>query len=296
MQNLQPVVSIVTPSFNQGRFVEQTILSVLNQTYSRIEYLVIDGASTDQSVDILKKYEEKIAYWHSRRDNGFADAISQGFQRSTGDILAYLNSDDLLAPDAVERAVQVLQSHKDAVMVYGNRVCIDEEGQLLYFRPNMPWLSRTPYISMTIGQESCFWRREAYQAVGGMNTDIKFGIDYDLFSKFAQKGAIVHAGDIWGFFRKHRMSKTMTQYQTLGKQEKVRIQNEVWGKEVNRIKWISVYFFLKLYALIAMFFVKKPQWPASLPAPRRTSLLKRYLNSLHETSSIKKFCRRLGAI
>ena len=279
-ENTVATVSIVTPSFNQGQYLEQTILSVLSQSYPHIEYLILDGGSTDGSVEIIKKHQAKLVYWHSRPDKGFADAIAQGIQRSKGEILGYLNSDDLLAPDAVEKAVEVLSRRQDVLMIYGNRVCIDERGQLLYYQPNLPILSRTPYIAMTIGQESCFWRREIYLKVGGINTDLKFAIDYDLFSKITLQGKVIHAGNVWGFFRKHSNSKTTAQYRTLGKQESAAIQISVWGKRVNRIKWLSVLLLMRFYARCFMIFTKKPQWPACLPQIEKRFIFHRILNSL----------------
>jgi len=285
MNDQNPLVSIVTPSFNQGRFLEQTILSVLDQTYSRIEYLIVDGGSTDGSKEIIEKYQGRLAYWHSHPDDGFADALSQGFERSTGQIMAYLNSDDLLAPNAVEKAVEVLTGRSDIAMVYGNRVCIDETGQLLYLKPNLPILSRTPYIAMTIGQESCFWRRDIFVKVGGVNTSLKFAIDYDLFSRITLHGRVVHTGRVWGFFRRHGKSKTSTQYRTLGKQEGAAIQLAVWGKRVSRIKWLSVLLLMRLYALCFMFFVKKPQWPVCLPQIPQRGAYHRVRNGLRRNRS-----------
>jgi len=280
MNDPKPLVSIVTPSFNQGQYLEQTMLSVLSQTYPHIEYLVIDGGSSDGSVQIIRKYEKELAYWQSCSDRGFADAIAQGFRKSQGEILAYLNSDDLLAPDAVEKAVQALDQRLDALMIYGNRVCIDGTGQLLYYKPNLPILSRTPYIAMTIGQESCFWRRDVYLKVGGINTDLKFAIDYDLFSKIALQGKVVHAGKVWGFFRRHKNSKTATQYRTLGKLEGATIQISVWGRRVNRIKWLSVLLLMRSYAFCFMFFIRKPPWPACLPQIQEGSIFRRFFHSL----------------
>lgn len=277
---------------NQGQYLEQTILSILQQTYAQIEYLVLDGGSTDGSVEIIKKHQDKLSYWHSRPDNGFADAIAQGFQKSKGEILGYLNSDDLLAPDAVEKAVDLLSRRSDVAMVYGNRACIDEKGHLLYYKPNLPIWARTPYIATTISQESCFWRREFYFKVGGVNTDLKFSVDYDLFSKITLKGKVVYAANVWAFFRKHRNSKTMTQLETLGMQEGAAVQTSVWGKRVNQIQWLSVQFIARSYALLATPFIKKPQWPACLPQTETRNLLRRYFGSLHESSASKRLIRR----
>ena len=292
MNNPRPLVSIATPSFNQGQYLEQTILSVLNQTYPHIEYLVIDGGSTDGSVEIIRKYQARLAYWHSHLDEGFGDAIAQGFQRSRGEILAYLNSDDLLAPDAVEKAVEVLTQHPEVAMIYGNRVCIGEKGQLLYYKPNLPILAHTPYIAMTVSQESCFWRRDIYFKVGGINTAFKFSVDYDLFSKIALQGKLLHSGNVWGFFRKHSRSKTMTQLELLGMPEGAAIQASVWGRRISSIQWWSMQFLMRSYALLCMPFIKKPQWPACLTPTRRRSLLRRYFNSLHESSARKQFIRQ----
>jgi glycosyltransferase involved in cell wall biosynthesis len=287
----RPLVSIVTPSFNQGSFLEQTLLSVIGQTYRNIEYIVVDGGSTDDSVSILERYQEHLAYWHSRPDKGFADAIRQGFARAKGEILAYLNSDDLLAPDAVQKAIAALARHPDAVMVYGNRVCIDAFSRFLYLKPNLPWLEKTSYISMTIAQESCFWRRDAYRKVGGINTNLKFAIDYDLFGKLTLSGRVVHSGDIWGFFRKHSASKTMTQYRTLGKQECYAIQKALWGKRANRPKWLAVVCLMRCYALFAGTWVRYPLWPVCLPPREARSFFARVYDSLDEGSLAKRFLK-----
>jgi glycosyltransferase involved in cell wall biosynthesis len=287
------LVSIVTPSYNHARFLEATLRSVLAQTYPRIEYLVMDGGSTDGSVEIIRRHEARLTYWQSRRDDGFADAIAQGFERSRGEILAYLNSDDLLDPEATARAVAFLIAHPEVDLVYGNRVCIDEAGRLLYYRPNLPWFTRTPYIAMTIGQESCFWRRKSYEAVGGIDRRLRFAIDYDLFSKIARRGRVAHCGWIWGYFRKHATSKTMTQYQSLGKQEGAHIQETVWGGRPPRWAWLTVLFLMRGYALLTMGMVRRPPWPDFLDPEPPPGLVRRYFESLHETSPVKRLWRRL---
>lgn len=286
------LVSIVTPSFNQGRFLEATLRSVLEQTYPRIEYIVIDGASKDESVSVIKKYESRLKYWHSRPDRGHTDALIQGFAQSTGEILAWVNSDDLLAPDAVAKAVAALEKKPAAVMVYGNRVCIDEQGRLLYFRPSLPFLSRTPYISITLPQEACFWRREAYFKVGGLRTELWFSFDYESFSRLALLGEVFYDGRIWGFFRKHSASKTMTSYQSVGLKDIAIIQERLWGRRVSPIKWSAVQTFCRVYSILAMMWLPRPDWPACLPAGARQSLWRRFYGSLHEDSLTKRALKR----
>jgi glycosyltransferase involved in cell wall biosynthesis len=292
MPSSPKLVSIVVPSFNQGRYLEETLRSVLEQTYPRIEYIVIDGGSKDDSVHIIKKYESRIKYWHSRPDRGHTDALIQGFGQSTGEILAWVNSDDLLAPDAVERAVAVLEKKPLAVMVYGNRVCIDEGSRLLYYRPSLPFWARTPYISFTLAQEACFWRREAYFKVGGVRTELWFGFDYELFSRLTLLGEVFYEGGIWGFFRKHSASKTMTSYQTVGVRDGIAVQEKLWGGRVNPIKWSAARAIFRLYSACAMMWLPRPRWPACLPADSKRSLLRRIYSSLHETSLTKRFLKR----
>ena len=126
-----PLVSIVTPSFNQGRFLEATIQSVLNQDYVNVEYIVVDGGSTDNCVDILKKYSDQLAHWMSEPDAGQTDAINKGFSLATGEIFAWLNSDDIYRPGAISEAVAYLQDHPNEGMIYGDADFIDENGNWL---------------------------------------------------------------------------------------------------------------------------------------------------------------------
>ncbi|MGD1086482.1 MAG: glycosyltransferase family 2 protein [Verrucomicrobiota bacterium] len=289
---MPPLVSIVTPSFNQGRFLEETLRSVLEQTYPHIEYIVIDGASKDESVNIIQKYAGRMKYWHSRPDRGHTDALIQGFEHSTGEILAWVNSDDLLAPDAVEKAVAALERKPRAVMVYGNRVCIDERSRLLYFRPSPPFLARTPYIAITVPQEACFWRREAHLEVGGVRRELRFSFDYEFFSRLTLLGEVFYGREIWGFFRKHSASKTMTLYQTVGLRDNAIVQETLWGRRVSPTKMSAVRAFFRLYSICAMMWTPRPRWPACLPAGSQQSLSRRIYGSLHETSLAKRALKR----
>ncbi|MFN0069652.1 MAG: glycosyltransferase family 2 protein [Limisphaerales bacterium] len=286
-----PLVSIVTPSFNQAAYLEATLRSVLEQTYAPIEYIVMDGGSRDGSAELLQRYAPRLAHWQSGPDGGFGDAIAQGFARSHGEILAYLNSDDLLAPDAVERAVGALSEDPSAVLAYGHRACIDGSGRLLYLRPSMPCLARSPYAALIIPQETCFWRRSAYLAAGGMNAGLRFAIDYDLFSRLSHQGEFHRVPGLWGFFRKHCGSKTMTSYHDVGIAEGRRIQREQWGGEVPVWRWRLVQLMMRGYGLAASTWLARPTWPASLPPAATLPLRQRILGSLHETHPVKRWLK-----
>lgn len=291
----RPLVSIVTPSFNQAAYLEATLRSVLEQAYAPIEYIVMDGGSHDGSVELLQRYAPRLSYWQSGPDGGFGDAIAEGFARSHGEILAYLNSDDLLAPDAVEHAVRALGLHPAADLVYGHRACIDAAGQLLYLRPSPPWLAGGVFNSLILPQETCFWRRSAYEAVGGIRRDLRFAIDYDLFSRLAQRGRIRREPAIWGFFRKHAASKTMTSYADLGRAEGTRVQREIWGGEVSAWRWNFAQAAMRAYALAAWPLARPQRWPASLLPQQGVSWVRRIHDSLHENSRLKRWLAARGA-
>ena len=224
-------------------------MSVLAQSYPNIEYVVMDGGSTDDSEAILTRYSGRLAYWQSRPDGGFAEALSQGFARTSGEILAYLNSDDQLAPHAVREAVRFLEERPDVVMVYGNRLCIDAAGKLLYARPGSPFGARSRYSYILFGQESCFWRRTAFEQVGGVDTNLTFAVDYDLFSRLGRVGRVAHCGAIWGLFRRHRESKTMTSFATVGRCEVAQVQRKLWGRTAPRWRVAATQFAFRLYIL-----------------------------------------------
>ena len=128
---MPPLVSILTPSYNQGRFLEQTIQSVLSQDFPDMEYIIVDGGSTDDSVEIIKRYANRLAWWVSETDQGQTDAINKGFAHASGEIFAWLNSDDTYQPGAITQAVESLLAHPEASLVYGDANLIDEHGRLM---------------------------------------------------------------------------------------------------------------------------------------------------------------------
>ena len=292
MAAAQPLVSLVTSSFNQARFLGQTMQSVFNQTYPRLEYIVTDAGSTDGSAEIIRQNAARLRYWHSQKDRGPADGLRQGFEHANGQIFAWLNADDLLAEDAVEKAVAALVRHPEAVMVYGNRIVIDGEGRQLYRRPSLPFLAQTPYIATILPQETCFFRREVYSASGGLNPEMRFAFDYDLFSKFVRHGRLVYSGDIWGFFRKHGSSLTMLQFRTTGIADARVVQDSIWGRRCGPVEWKLAHLLVKAYALVAPPFIPPPAWPRCLPPMQKVGLFHSCVASLHETSRLKKFLAR----
>lgn len=206
----QPLVSIVTPSFNQVNFLEATILSILNQDYPHIEYIIIDGGSTDGSIEVIKKYADRLTYWVSESDQGQTDALNKGFARVTGKYMAYLNSDDTLEPHAVSEAVALLEKNPQWGMVYGDTHYIDEAG---YPIGNFP-ASQTDYRKLRRGyvhipQQAAFWRTDLWQQVGPLDPTFYFAMDYDLWVRLAEISQLRYYPRVWANFRLHGDSKTI---------------------------------------------------------------------------------------
>lgn len=204
-----PRVSIVTPSFNQGRFLEATIRSVLEQDYPNLEYIVIDGGSTDESVEIIQRYQDRLAYWVSEPDEGQTDAINKGFARATGEIFAWLNSDDLYRPGAVREAVTYLLSHPEIGMVYGDADYIDESGKIIGRFP----AAQTDYRRLLRGyvhipQQAAFFRAKLWRMVGPLDPTFYFAMDYDLWVRIAALTPIRYHPRRWAAFRIHGGAKT----------------------------------------------------------------------------------------
>lgn len=211
-----PLVSVVTPSFNQASYLEQTIQSVLDQDYSSIEYIVIDGASTDGSVEIIERASSRLAYWVSEKDKGQSDAINKGFARASGDIVAWLNSDDYYLPGTIKAAVKAFDENPEAVLVYGNMLAVDENSKtfntLNYKQLNLEDL----LCFQIIGQPAVFMRRSALQKTDGLNSSFHFLLDHLLWIQLAQHGPILHVDQTWAAARYHAEAKNRAKASEFG--------------------------------------------------------------------------------
>ncbi len=211
-----PLVSIVTPSFNQARFLETTICSVLQQDYPNLEYLIVDGGSTDGSVGIIEKYAShelyapRLAWWVSERDGGQTDAINKGFARAKGQILAWINSDDTYEPGAITSAVRYLTEHPEVGMVYGNANLIDAQGNVLGpFPARQTNYKRLRQGYVHIPQQASFFRAGLWQQVCPLDPTFYFAMDYDLWVRLAKISTLQYVPQLWANFRLHGQGKTI---------------------------------------------------------------------------------------
>lgn len=229
-----PRISIVTPSFNQAQFIPYTIESVLSQGYPNLEYIVIDGGSTDGSVEIIKRYAHQLSYWVSEPDKGHADAIHKGFQKSTGYILGFLNSDDILARGALYRVADYFMNNQFLDVLVGAGGMIDSDGNFLHGTYPIGWnLYTVLSLHSRFMQPAVFYTKRAYEKVGGLNTDFKFSLDFDLFARFTEAKLpyqIIY--DRLALTRLHPLTKT-TNWQHIAKKEIEQIQQKhhahLWG-------------------------------------------------------------------
>jgi glycosyltransferase involved in cell wall biosynthesis len=203
----RPLVTVVTPSFNQAQFIRETIDSVLTQRYPAIEYLVMDGGSTDETVSILREYGARLS-WRSDRDRGQAHAVNAGWRLGRGSIVAYLNSDDAYLPDAVERAVDALTRDPDVGAVYGEAYHVDERGAILDRYPSEPFSMARLEETCFICQPTVFLRRELVERVGYLDEDLRYSLDYDLWIRAARVARFTFVPHYLARSRLHADAKT----------------------------------------------------------------------------------------
>ena len=214
----QPLVSIVTPSYNQAAYIEQTMTSVLGQDYPRLEYLVVDGDSTDSSVEIIRKYAGNLAWWISEKDSGQAEAINKGLSRAKGEIIAWLNSDDYYLPDAVSRAVRVFQENLDVVLAYGNMLAVNQHGQTINLLTYDQLSLEDLLCFQIIGQPAVFFRREALEKAGIFDITYHCFLDHHLWLRIALQGRILHVDETWAAARYHAEAKNRARAAEFGRE------------------------------------------------------------------------------
>lgn len=207
-----PRLSIVVPSYNQVKYVEESILSILNQNYGNLELIVIDGGSTDGTVDVLHKYERHFSYWCSEPDRGQSDALNKGFTKATGDIYGWLNSDDLYAPQAFETAITLLEQSPSKRVLHGDWVTIDNKGTMLTREYTIPFsLGQFIYEGFFLNAQAMFWRREVHQRFTGFDVTLHRTMDYQMIVEFGLNegdAAFMLTPGIIGCFRRHPDQKT----------------------------------------------------------------------------------------
>jgi glycosyltransferase involved in cell wall biosynthesis len=236
-----PRLSLVTPSFNQAKFVGATIDSVLKQAYPELEYCVQDACSTDGSTEILKAYTGSAVKIRIERDNGQADALNRGFADTSGEIMGYLNSDDIFLSGMLARVGAYFRDHPEVDVIYGNRLIIDEEGyeigRWILPRHDGQLLRYVDYIP----QESMFWRRGIWDKAGSQfNDEMHFAMDWDLILRFADAGAVFrHVPELLGVFRVHGTQKSQANFVTRGAQEIAELRRRHGGTMMSRLdRWL----------------------------------------------------------
>jgi glycosyltransferase involved in cell wall biosynthesis len=233
-----PRIALVTPSFRQAVFIERTIRSVLEQSYPNLEYFVQDGGSQDGTREILERYADRLAGWDSRPDGGQAEAINLGFARTNGEIMAWINSDDVLLPGALACVGDFFRHHPDVDVVYGHRMLIDEDDRQIgrWVMPAhddavLSWADFVP-------QETLFWRRRIWDKAGGrVDESFRFALDWDLLVRFRESGArFARLPRFLGGFRIHSQQKTSAEITEVGFREMDRIRERALGRVPSRVE------------------------------------------------------------
>lgn len=241
-----PRITIVTPSYNQAQFLEETMRSVLLQGYPNLEYMVLDGGSADRSPEIIAAYAPYLAYWRSEKDEGQSAAIREGFSRATGEILGWVNSDDLLLPGCLFNVAQYFTQHPETECIVGGTIVIDADGRVVRDHMGLPQITRggkRTFKRLLLSdcgfyQPASFWRRDAYLDVGGLDPGFRFTMDYDLYLRFALRQPLEHLNKLLACFRFHAQSKT-TQLRDVRYQE-----SRVLWQRYNRDKISFLYRYL----------------------------------------------------
>jgi len=232
----KPKVSIITPSYNQGQYLEETILSVLNQTYINIEYIIIDGGSTDNSVEIIRKYESKITYWISEKDEGQADAINKGIKKITGELICWINSDDIIYNDFIEQRVIQFNKNPSIDFIYGD-VEQGPDFKNKYIRKGAKSNFKEMLISLNvpIPQQSTMWRSKLIDLIGYLDPQWHVLLDREYFMRIASNSKILYVPGAVAFFRNHKQSKSIKDWHKWA-DELEKYYEQLFSDEISKLK------------------------------------------------------------
>jgi glycosyltransferase involved in cell wall biosynthesis len=218
-------VSVITPSYNQGQFLERTILSIINQNYPNLEYIIIDGGSTDNSVEIIKKYENQITYWVSEKDNGQTDAINKGMRKATGDIVCWINSDDILLSGALKIVGEYFKNYPKIEFLNGLTLQIDKEDKILRMGHilNSKWFHERGIYN--ISQQGMFWRKSLFDKVGELDETFHYCMDVEWIVRLYENNVkMAKINKLLGAIRIHELTKTT-----------IANSNNVWNVDQEKI-------------------------------------------------------------
>ena len=276
---MRPLVSIITPSYNQVKYLEDTIQSVIRQDYPNLEYIIVDGGSTDGSQDVIKRYQDKLAWWVSEPDQGQADAINKGFRKATGEIIAWLNSDDLYLPGAITSAVELFQDNPTSGVIYGDAVSADADGRLLNELRFESWGTRDFLQFNIICQPSVFMKRSIVEKIGFLDSSFHFFLDHQLWIRLSRETEFLHNPEIWAVSRYHQDAKNVTMASESGA-EVIRIMDwaekepdlaAIIGENYHQV-WAGAYQMIARYLLdgdkpgeaFCTYYKAARTWPPSL--------------------------------
>jgi glycosyltransferase involved in cell wall biosynthesis len=237
-----PRISIVMPSYNQSRFIEEAIQSILEQDYPCLEFMILDGGSTDGSREIIQQYADRLGYWHSRPDRGQTDALIQGFERATGDLWGWVNSDDVLLPGALQAIAQAYHRHAECGLFGGNFIIIDMDSRILRCKRYPAQAARFGRHGLfALCQPGSFFKPQDYLAAGGLDVDLYSAMDADLYFRMFLNGTRYAYANTWlAGFRMHRSSKTLAAPEKHARESKL-IQQRMWPGMRSNLFWQSIY-------------------------------------------------------